>query len=176
MKRRALSPFALTQILMAAVIGAALWMAYWPWRWGQVRDEVRQTGVKRIDGDDLQKWMVTRTVSPPVLLDVRSVAEFEFSHLPGARRVNAAASLGENLLEGQLKAQIVVYDTVGFDAAAFALRLRRLNFMDVQVLEGGIFQWANENRPLSGPKGPAYKVHPGTSPYLPLLDRGRRAP
>src|SRR5262245_43458936 len=100
MKRRGLSPFAITQILMAVVIGAALWLAYTPWRWGQVRDEVRTRfpAVKRIEGIRLQEWMATRAIEPPVLLDVRSAAEYDFSRLPGARRVSPGASIAENQL------------------------------------------------------------------------------
>jgi rhodanese-related sulfurtransferase len=178
MKRRALSPFAITQLVMAVVIGGALWMAYWPWRWGQVRDEVRMRypSVKRIDGPMLQKWLAERAVRPPLLLDMRTEAEFNVSHLPGARRVRLGLSLAENQLEGQESAQVVIYDTVGFDSAVFASTLLRRNFTDVQVLEGGIFQWANEGRPLAGPAGPTGKVAAGASPYANFLDRARRAP
>jgi rhodanese-related sulfurtransferase len=177
MKRRRLSPFAITQWLMAIVIGVALWLAYWPWRWGRVKEEVRMQypAVKRIDAPTLQSWMANRTVAPPVLLDVRSVAEFQTSHLPGARRIDPGATLAENGLAGFESAQLVIYDAVGFEAAAFAGDLMRRAFIDVQVLEGGIFQWANERRPLAGPGGSTDKVLPGPSEYISLLHRARRA-
>ncbi len=178
MKRRSLSPFAITQVLMAAIIGVALWYAYWPWRWGQVRDEVhrRYSVLKYIDGGDLQRWIAGRT-APPLLLDVRSAAEFEASHLPGARRAVPGASLAANQLTGNENAQVVVYDTVGFEAASFAHDLTKAHFKDVQVLEGGIFLWANEKRTLIGPGGSVTtKVHAGDSKYASLLDGAHRAP
>jgi len=178
MKRRWLSPFAITQILMLAVIAVALWMAYWPWRWGQVREEVRTRfpSVKHIEGEKLQQWLAGRT-APPLLLDIRSATEFEASRLPGARRAKAGGTLAENDLIGREKAQVVVYDTVGFDASAFARALLDRKFEDVQVLEGGIYQWANEGRTLVGPGGVmATKVHPGSEDYASLLDGARRGP
>lgn len=176
MKRRFLSPFVLTQVLMVAVIAAALWLAYWPWRWGQVRDEVRTRfpAVTHIEGTKLQQWLVGR-VAPPVLLDVRSTAEFEVSHLPGARHVMPGAPLADNQLVGKENAQVVIYDAVGFEASAFATMLLQHKFTDVQVLDGGIFQWANEGRTLIGPGGAlTTKVQPGPSEYALLLDRARR--
>jgi rhodanese-related sulfurtransferase len=160
------------------VIGVALWLAYTPWRWGKVKDEVRARfpTVKFIKSVDLQEWMATRTIVPPVLLDVRTAAEFEFSHLPGARRVASGGSLTENQLAGLESAKVVVYDSVGFDAAAFASGLLTRNFIDVQVLEGGIFLWANEGRVLSGPGGRPTKVLTGASEHAALLERSRRAP
>src|SRR4051812_33193436 len=117
MKKGALSPFAITQVLMAAIVVAALWMAYWPWRWGQLRDQIRNqnTAVKFIDGRDLQQWLAGHT-APPLLLDIRSEAEFDLSRLPSARRAVMGASLTENGLAGKELAQVVLYDTVGFDS------------------------------------------------------------
>ncbi len=177
MKRRSLSPFAITQILMAAALAVALWLAYWPWRWGQVREEVRKRypNIIRIDGLTLQNWMANRSAVPPLLLDVRAKAEFEAGHLPTAKRVVPGAPLAANSLLGQETKKVVVYDTVGFDAASFAADLLRQNFKDVQVLDGGIFLWANEERILDGPSGPKSKVHPGSTEYSSLLDRSKRA-
>lgn len=178
MKRRGLSPFAVTQWLMAAAVAVALWLAYGPWRWSKVKDEVHALypSVQRIEGSVLQKWMINRSVTPPLLLDVRSASEFSASHLPGARLVVPGRSVVENGLIGTENAKIVVYDTVGFDAAEFASTLRRRNFTDVQVLEGGIFLWANDGRPLAGETGPTTQVRPGISEYTSLLERAHRAP
>src|SRR6185369_11422630 len=154
MKRRALSPFAITQVLMAAIIAVALWLAYWPWRWGQLQDQVRSqnAAIKFIPSLKLQQWLAGHTAAP-VLLDVRSPEEFDVSHLPSARRVVMGASLTENGLAGKEAAQVVVYDTVGFHAAAFANTLRLRGFKEVPVLDGAIFQGTNEGVTLVGPGG-----------------------
>lgn len=178
MKRRSLSPFAITQILMAAAVAVAVWLAYWPWRWSQVRDEVRKQypGTTWIEGGTLQLWMANPTVSPPLLLDVRTAPEYDASHLPNAIRVVRGASLAANKLPGAEARQIVIYDAVGYEAASFASDLKRQNFKDVQVLDGGIFLWANEGRPLLGPSGPATRVSAGQSEHAALLSRSRRLP
>ena len=178
MKRRWLSPFAIVQVLMAVVIATAMWMAYWPWRWARVREEVRTrySAVKQINGELLKRWMADRTVKPPLLLDVRTAAEYDFSHLPGAIRVVEGAPLADNLLTGKEDVQIVVYDAVGFDAGKFAVNLLQRNFKDVQTLEGGIFQWANDRLPLIGPGASESRLRLGSTEYRSLLDRARRAP
>jgi 3-mercaptopyruvate sulfurtransferase SseA len=46
----------------------------------------------------------------------------------------------------------------------------------VQVLEGGIFEWANEGQPIEGPGGGTDKVRHGDSQFSGLLKRKHRAP
>ena len=53
-------------------------------------------------------------------------------------------------------AVIVAYCSVGYRSSVFAERLQRAGYLNVRQLDGGIFQWANEGRPLAGGK----VVHP----------------
>ena len=103
----------------------------------------------------------------PVLLDVRTAAEFDVSHLAGARRVDpdaASVSLPKNT-------PIVTYCSVGYRSAKLAQRLREAGFTDVRNLEGSIFQWANEGRPIE----PGTKVHPYNKKWGALLNAPLRA-
>ena len=80
----------------------------------------------------------------PVLLDVRTAAEFDVSRIAGAQRVDpdaAAVALPKDT-------QIVTYCSVGYRSAKFAQRLKAAGFTNVRNLEGSIFQWANEGRAL----------------------------
>src|SRR5687767_11156403 len=91
------SLFGLTQLVMVIAVGAALWLAYDPWRWGRLKDEVRAKypDVPRITSEDLTNWLARKGDVPPLLLDVRPAAEFAASHLPGARRASdSPAELG----------------------------------------------------------------------------------
>lgn len=113
----------------------------------------------------------------PVLLDVRMPAEYKVSHLEGARQVdpkanarNAAAGIAQD-------APIVTYCSVGYRSGAMAERLRAAGYSHVQNLEGSIFQWANEHRPLVRGEGePVSKVHPYSAVWGRLLAPEVRAP
>ena len=62
MKRSAgkiFSAFGFTQLVMVVAIGAALFLAYDPWRWGKVMDELQAKfpQVDRIEGVMLERWV-----------------------------------------------------------------------------------------------------------------------
>ncbi len=114
--------------------------------------------VRWISTDELARAMAGS--SPPVLLDVRTQAEWEVSHLPGARRVepgSPAEIAGTRLTQD---AAIVTYCAVGYRSGALANQLRAAGYTNVRNLEGSIFQWANEHRPLVRGDEPATRVHP----------------
>ncbi len=96
----------------------------------------------------LADWLADRQRPAPVLLDVRTPAEWEVSHLPGARRVDPQANAKTAAGDLAKDAPIVTYCAVGYRSGAMAHRLRAAGYTQVQNLEGSIFQWANEHRPL----------------------------
>ena len=52
-------------------------------------------------------------------------------------------------------------NAIGFRSAEFTEALAAAGCGETFYLEGGIFQWANEGRPLIGADGkPSTKVHP----------------
>lgn len=167
------SPFGIAQIVTLLLIASACWLAYNPWRWGRLKDEAhaRFPTMWRITGEELDSWLQGHE-RQPVILDARSEAEHAFSHLPGARRSNLTPSqLG---IEGDPNAPIVVYCAVGLEAPAVAMRFLALGYTHVQYLEGGIYLWANEGRPMENIRGGADKVLPADSKYTSYLDRSRR--
>jgi len=111
----------------------------------------------------------------PLLFDVRGADEFAVSHLPRAVRVEPGAG-AEALPAGvDTSAPIVVYCSVGYRSAAFAERLNQAGFTNVKNLEGSIFRWANENRPLSRDGHPASFVHPYNETWGTLLNPSHHA-
>ena len=115
----------------------------------------------------------------PLLLDAREADEYAVSHLPGARRVDPDASAGSlaAALGGVARDRpVVVYCSVGIRSAGVAERLAAAGFTDVRNLEGSIFRWANEGRPLERGGGAADRVHPYDATWGRLLDPARRAP
>ena len=106
---------------------------------------------------------------PVVLIDVRKADEFAVSHLEGAVRATSldhAAALVADAPEG---ATIVAYCSVGYRSAGLAARLQDRESTQVYNLEGSIFRWANEGRPLYRGHRPVRQVHPFDESWGALL-------
>jgi len=132
--------------------------------------------VEWITTAQLADWLLDKQREPPVLLDVRTEDEWVVSHLPDAQRVEPNASI-EQAIPGVAKATpIVTYCAVGYRSATLATQLREAGFSKVQNLEGSIFQWANEHRPLVRDGQPVTTVHPYSSLWGRLLNDDARAP
>lgn len=98
---------------------------------------------------------------PILLLDARERAEFEVSHLPGAVWIGPAASELASAGTLPVRRSVVVYCSVGWRSALAARRVRQVSPGPVESLDGGIFRWANEGRPLvDGAGRPTTAVHP----------------
>ncbi len=170
------TPFGIMVLVLLAVTGIALWLAYLPWRWEQTKSDFRKRfpGVRRIDADgteSLRTWYARKDGAKPVVIDVRTQAEYDYSHLPGAKHMALAdtpVSLG---IPEDTNESLVLYDAGGADAFPVAESLMKRGYARVQVLEGGIYEWANRGLPLAGPKGPVSRVLPGKSLFAPLLKR-----
>ena len=101
-----------------------------------------------------------------VLLDIRDPAEFAVSRLPGAVRVgldDAPETVLARLpdLEGR---RVVAYCSVGRRSSIFAQRmeaaLREAGASSVSNMEGGVFRWHGDKRPLVDDSGATDAVHP----------------
>lgn len=132
--------------------------------------EVRQLPTK-----DLAAWLADTNRPQPFLLDVRQAEEFILSHLPGARRIDPNANAEAIKPLTATNRPLVVYCSVGYRSSELARRLMQSGITNVFNLEGSIFQWANEGRPLAGTNGPAAKVHPYSERWGALLKPEVRA-
>jgi Rhodanese-related sulfurtransferase len=96
--------------------------------------------------------------------------------LPGARRVEPTADAESAAACLAKETPIVTYCAVGYRSGEIADRLRAAGFKNVRNLEGSIFQWANEHRPLVRDKEHVTQVHPYNSFWGRLLsdEVGRR--
>ncbi len=104
-----------------------------------------------------------------VLIDARAPEEFAVSRIPGARRETAIKGAAKMAAGAK---RVVVYDAVGFYSAEVADALGAAGSGGTFYLEGGIFQWANEGRPLVDADGsPTTKVHPYNKLWGRLLKR-----
>jgi len=124
-------------------------------KYPEVKEITIDTLLGRLDQQDM-----------PFIYDVRDLAEYEVSHLPGAVHMTApnAVTLPKN-------SEIVVYCSVGVRSAAFAAKLMKKGYRQVYNLKGSIFMWANKGYPLVRGAGEKVKtVHPYNRRWGALLN------
>ena len=78
------------------------------------------------------------------ILDIRSKAEYEVSHIAGARMIDYDNFRIEDVDDIPKEADIIVYCSVGYRSEKVGEQLQEHGFRKVRNLYGGIFQWKNE--------------------------------
>ena len=111
----------------------------------------------------------------PVLLDARTRAEYEVSHLKGALRMDPYRPLLRPLRGMPKDTLIVVYSSVGYRSARLADWLARQGYTRVFNLEGSLFGWANDGRPMFHEDRPTVRVHPYDERWGLMLESPYRA-
>ncbi|XP_072326083.1 uncharacterized protein YqhL-like [Scyliorhinus torazame] len=147
---------------------------------------------ENVSPDMVEQWMKENR-ERLLLLDVRSPAEYQVSHLQGAIRVDPeTTNMGElvktlGLEGGGADPAVVCYCTVGFHASQLAQKLRNVpggntretlhSSTSIYNLEGGLLKWANDRKALvdSGLQ-PTRLVHPSTELWAQLLRAEFEAP
>lgn len=109
-----------------------------------------------------------------LLLDARSEAEYEVGQLRGAVRTETLAAALDALSGFDSSSTIVVYCSVGHRSSQLAERLLSRGVANVFNLEGSIFRWANEGRPVYRGARRVHEVHPYDEEWGRLLDRRYR--
>lgn len=116
--------------------------------------------VQQLSTAKLSAWLAGSSRPQPLLLDVRQPEEYAVSHLAGARRVESGDQAEAVLANVPTTQPIVCYCAAGFRSSRMAKRLARAGHTEVFNLEGAIFDWASEGRPLVCGDQPAREVHP----------------
>lgn len=123
---------------------------------------------------ELARWLSDPNLPQPSLLDARTQAEYELSHLPQAERIDPYHPNLEAIASAK-DAPIVVYCSVSYRSASVAQQLKQAGFSQVYNLEGSIFQWANEGHPIYENEHPTTLVHPYDPRWGKLLKPQHRA-
>ncbi len=160
-------------VAIGTLLGGCRNEVAWPAVLQAIRTEYPD--VRRLTTDSLAAWVETDSARRPVLLDVRTVDEFAVSHLAGARRIDPETEDFSALSELDLDTPIVTYCSIGFRSSDLAARLQADGFSDVQNLEGSIFRWANEGRPVYRDGREVRDVHPFDGVWGSLLNPRLRA-
>ncbi|MFU8892973.1 MAG: rhodanese-like domain-containing protein [Luteolibacter sp.] len=132
------------------------------------------TDVPQLSTTDLAAWLADPERKPPQILDAREPAEFNVSHLPGAIRIDPGASADDASANIDPTRPVVIYCSVGYRSSALANRLIKAGHTNIMNLEGSIFKWANEGRPLVQNGQPTHQVHPYNRYYGQMLQPNHR--
>jgi rhodanese-related sulfurtransferase len=134
----------------------------------------RYPDVRWVEPETLREWMTGSVPNELVLLDVRTPEEQDLSQLRGAQRLNVRHP-NIAALEIPADATVVVYCSIGYRSASIVEDLERAGIQNVYNLEGGLFDWANQDRPIYRGEERVREVHPFNRVWGLLLERGRRA-
>ena len=125
--------------------------------------------VQHISTDQLVQLLAER--DDITLLDTREQEEFEVSHIQDAVLATDANDALEILGQHNKDRIVVVYCSVGYRSSKIAEILARRGVPNVFNLEGSLFQWANEGRPLYQGASRVNRVHPFDDEWGKLLDQ-----
>ncbi|MCP4268692.1 MAG: rhodanese-like domain-containing protein [Candidatus Brocadiaceae bacterium] len=139
-------------------------------------DVIRNIRNKYPDVNQLQTDELHSSLSGPksetiILIDARTKEEFQISHIPGAKNMPYNKNPLKHLTDIKPDSPIVVYCSVGYRSSILARKLHELGFKKVYNLEGSIFKWANEGKPLVQEQTTVYKVHPYNTNWGRLLEK-----
>lgn len=121
----------------------------------------------------LQQQLQSNAVAP-LLLDTRTQAEYNVSHLAGAKFV-AYDRFDVRHLKGVSKqTPIVVYCSVGYRSERIGEKLQEAGFVHVQNLYGGIFEWVNQGYAVYNSAGKTNQVHAYSKTWGIWLQKGEK--
>lgn len=144
--------------------------------WDGIIKDIHSTfpTVKHISTEELQEWLTAEDTAKPVLIDRRERVEYDVSHLQGAFHANDMEEAMKIIGKEGKGRRIVIYCSVGYRSSVLARQLGKEDLTNIYNLEGSIFKWANEGRPVyKGDRqvSQVHAVHPFNSKWRKYLDR-----
>jgi len=126
--------------------------------------------VPQMSTHELAQRLASTDGAAPLLIDVRAREEYEVSHLPGAIWAETPDQIATALRTASDKQAVVLYCSVGVRSSKAAAKLMRSGRANVFNLQGSIFLWANEDRPLIANDRAVHVVHPYSERWGVLLN------
>ena len=110
-----------------------------------------------------------------VLLDTRSKAEYDVSHLPNARWVGYDDFELKRVQDIPKQANVVLYCSVGYRSERVGEKLLKAGYQHVTNLYGSLFEWVNQGNPVVDKLGkPTQRVHAYSRLWGVWLQRGEK--
>ena len=141
-------------------------------KWSAVKTMIESAfpEVHQISTDSLATRLADADAPRPLLFDTRNEDEFAVSSLQGAIRLDPETTDFAFLDTLARDTPIITYCSVGYRSSEIADRMRKAGFTNVSNLEGSIFRWANEGRPIFREGAPVREVHPFDTVWGSLLN------
>ena len=150
--------------LPAAQKDSVTWDAVFAW----IRHDWPE--VPQMDTRELGQRMAANSGVTPLLIDVRTHEAYEVSHLPGAIWAETPSQIASAVRAASDQKPVVLYCSVGVRSSRAAAKLMESGRGNVFNLQGSIFQWANEDRPLMANGRVVHVVHPYSERWGVLLN------
>jgi rhodanese-related sulfurtransferase len=143
-----------------------------PITWGAVFTWIQRDWpeVPQMSTRELAERMSAGNEDAPLLIDVRTREEYEVSHLPGAIWAETSGQIASALRGTSDRQPVVLYCSVGVRSPKATAQLMRSGRTNVFNLQGSIFEWANEGRPLMAMGHSVRVVHPYNQRWGVLLN------
>lgn len=110
-----------------------------------------------------------------VLLDTRSRAEYDVSHLPNARWVGYDDFDLKRIRGIPKDANVVLYCSVGYRSERVGEKLLAAGYRRVRNLDGSLFEWVNQGNAVVDRDGkPTQRVHAYNRMWGVWLKRGEK--
>lgn len=131
-----------------------------------------KNSVLLITVDSLAERLATDSL---LVLDTRSLAEWEISHIPQARHIAYDGFEVKSLQELSRKQPVVVYCTIGYRSENIGKQLKDAGFEQVYNLYGGLIEWKNRGLKVVDADGkPTNEVHTFNSYWGIYLTNGKQ--
>lgn len=125
--------------------------------------------VQSLSTRELAVWLTQVESERPLVVDARTLEEYEVSHLLGAHLAPCDLQELSHWPRLTTATPIVTYCSVGYRSAELAQHLQAMGYKNVLNLEGSIFEWVNEGHPVYQGEQAVQQVHPFNSCWGLLL-------
>ncbi len=130
--------------------------------------------LSHISRDELQTRLGDNDI---LIFDTRQPAEYHVSYIAGAVQLDPdieAANFEDHFGASLRGKHVIVYCSVGRRSSILSSRLKdvalKAGAISVSNLEGGLFGWHNDKRPLQNKAGPTTNIHPYNAFWGRLID------
>lgn len=140
----------LISLLFAGIIGSSSLTAADNAAPAAPRTTAEAKGFKNVEVDEFDKLRANKET---VVLDVRTSAEFQAGHLPGAVNIDwyATAEFDKKMAELDKSRTYLVHCASGGRSAKAGEKLAGLKFISVYNLLGGFNAWSKAGKPVEKP-------------------------
>lgn len=109
-----------------------------------------------------------------VLLDSRSLKEYDVSHLKNAIWIGYKTLNTEAIEQLKKDQKLIVYCSIGVRSEQVGEQLKAMGFTDIKNLYGGIFEWSNQGFTVYNNDKQTQNVHPYDKFWGKFLQRGHK--